>query len=275
MMHHPCFDKKSNKVQRMEPSRVNYDLIAKKYNQRYQEDRLEKIENALVQLAYQSNAKTILEVGCGTGRWLQGLDNQLDEAQLFGLDFSQGMLAQAQEQPTRLSLMQAQASQPPIKANTYDLIFCVNALHHFHDPQKFVFRARQLLRPKGKLAIIGQVPQDRRIHWYVYDYFEGTYETDLVRFPSWGNVTDWLVSAGFEAIEWHPLHQIIDDKQGWAVLDDPFLQKHAVSQLAMLSETKYKSGIAKIKRALKNAEAQNKTLTFPTRLRLDMLVGTV
>jgi SAM-dependent methyltransferase len=120
--------------------------------------------------------------------------------------------------------VQGKASQLGFKTNTFDLIFCVNALHHFDDPENFIRQARHLLRPEGKLAIIGQVPQDRRNHWYVYDYFEGIYETDLERFPTWGNVTDWMVGAGFESIQWQPLHWIIDDKQGWEVLEDPFLQ---------------------------------------------------
>ena len=255
--------------------RVDYDQIAGKYNQRYQENRLEKIENTLVQLARQCNAQTILEAGCGTGRWLEGLASRLQAAQFIGLDFSQGMLAQARERPFPISFVQAKASQPPLKTACFDLIFCVNALHHFFDPAEFIWQTRRLLHPEGKLAIIGQVPEDRRNRWYVYDYFEGLYEIDLARFPTWGNVTDWMVSAGFEAIEWQPLHWIIDDKQGWAVLDDPFLQKHAVSQLAMLSEAEYNAGIAKIQEALQRADAQNNSLTFPTRLRLDLLVGTL
>jgi SAM-dependent methyltransferase len=253
--------------------RVDYDQIAEKYNQRYQEDRLEKIESALVKLALESRTQTILEVGCGTGRWLAGLESQVDTAQVYGLDFSFGMLAQSQKQAVPLRLVQGKASQLGFKTNTFDLIFCVNALHHFDDPENFIRQARHLLRPEGKLAIIGQVPQDRRNHWYVYDYFEGIYETDLERFPTWGNVTDWMVGAGFESIQWQPLHWIIDDKQGWEVLEDPFLQKHAVSQLAMLNEGEYNKGINKIKNALRRADAQIETLTFPTRLRLDMQIG--
>jgi SAM-dependent methyltransferase len=255
--------------------RVDYDQIAEKYNQRYEEDRLEAIENALIKLAHKTSAEMILEVGCGTGRWLAGLESRLDSVQLCGLDFSFGMLEQAQKRTAPHQLVQGKASQLAFTANTFDLIFCVNALHHFHDPQKFIWETRQTLRPQGKLAIIGQVPQDRRNRWYVYDYFEGVYEKDLECFPSWGNVMDWIVSAGFKAIEWHPLHWIRDDKQGWEVLKDPFLQKHAVSQLAMLNEADYAAGIEKIKRALVRADTNEETLIFPARLRLDLLVGTI
>jgi len=254
--------------------RVNYDQIAEKFNLRYQTNSLDNIENALVDLARATRTETILEVGCGTSRWLAGIAKHLKKAHLYGLDFSYGMLEQAQKNITPLNLLQGKASQLPLKPYTFDLIFCVNAFHHFYDPEKFIHHGWQLLHPQGKLAIIGQVPKEHCNRWYVYDFFEGVYETDLQRFPTWGNATDWMVSAGFEAIEWHPLHWIRDDKQGWEVLDDPFLQKHAVSQLAILSEADYDAGIEKIKRALKKAEEKNETLIFPTRLRLDLLVGT-
>jgi SAM-dependent methyltransferase len=253
---------------------VNYDQIAETYNQRYQTNSLDSIETALFQLAREANAQTILEVGCGTGRWLVGLENHLDTIQLYGIDFSFGMLEQAQKQNFPNRLIQGKASQLALKADTFDLIFCVNALHHFRDPSKFIGEAWKCLHPQGKLAIIGQVPQDRRNRWYVYAYFEGVYEKDLERFPTWGNVMDWMVSAGYERIEWHPLHWIIDDKQGRQVLDDPFLQKHAVSQLAILTESEYAAGIEKIKLVLKLADENKETMIFPARLRLDILVGT-
>ena len=253
--------------------RVDYDQIAEKFDLRYQTNSLDSIENALADLVHGTPDNAILEVGCGTGRWLAGVKDHFEGVRLYGLDFSFGMLEQAQKHPAPLKLLQGKASQLPFKTNAFDLIFCVNALHHFHNPEKFVRQGWQLLNPHGKLAIVGQVPKDRRNRWYVYDYFEGIYKTDLERFPTWGNAVDWMVSAGFDAIEWRPLHWILDDKQGWEVLDDPFLQKHAVSQLAILSDADYDAGIEKIKNALKKAEENNETLTFPTRLRLDLLVG--
>ena len=254
--------------------RVNYDQIADKYNQRYHEDSLAGVERALAQLVEDTNAQNILEAGCGTARWLDGLANSHPEAHFYGLDYSQGMLTQAQYRGTDLQLMRGKGGQLPVKAASFDLVFCVNALHHFHDPAGFVDQAQKILRPGGILAIIGQVPQDRRNRWFVYDYFEGSYDIDLQRFPTWGTVMDWMVLAGFHSIQWEPVEWISADKYGREVLDDPFLQKHAVSQLAMISETAYTAGIEKIKAALNRADAESKTLKFETRLRLDMLAGT-
>jgi ubiquinone/menaquinone biosynthesis C-methylase UbiE len=261
----------------MNPSkqRVNYDQISSQYNQRYQENPLVRIERALIQLARRSKARTILEVGCGTGRWLGGLARHLPDVQLFGLDYSHSMLTQAQDHPAALGLVRAKGGLLPLKAGSFDLVFCVNALHHFDDPQAFAAQARQLLQPGGILAIIGQVPQDRRNRWFVYDYFEGTYAQDLERFPAWGSVVEWMIGAGFQEIHWQPVEWVLDDKVGRAVLDDPFLQKHAVSQLALLSDEAYQAGIEKIKAALNLAESRGETLVFKVALRLDLLTGKI
>ena len=261
----------------MTPStpRVDYDPIAAQFQQRYRENPLSEIARALDQLAAQTPAATILEAGCGTGRWLAGLAETQTHAQLYGLDYSAGMLAEAQQHPHPLRLIRGTASRLPLAAQTFDLIFCVNALHHFEDPARFIRASHQLLKPGGVLAIIGQVPQDRRNRWYLYDYFDGTYELDLQRFPTWGTVTDWLIAAGFEQIQWQPIQWIRDNKFGREVLQDHFLQKHAVSQLALLSDAAYAAGIAKIEQAIQQAESRGETLEFKAQLRLDMLTATL
>jgi SAM-dependent methyltransferase len=255
--------------------KVDYDQIAAQYNRRYRANPLVNVELALAQLGRALKAERILEVGCGTGRWLQGLTKFLPEAQFFGLDASLGMLTKASVNETPPNLVQAKAAKPPFVSTKFDFIFCVNALHHFDDPTAFINQTSQLLRPGGLLAIIGQVPHDRRNRWYVYDFFEGTYENDLHRFPTWGTVVDWMIGAGFGQIHWEPVEWISDDKIGWAVLDDPFLQKKAISQLALLSDKAYAAGLGKIRDALKQAEADGETLTFRSQLRLDMLTGVI
>jgi ubiquinone/menaquinone biosynthesis C-methylase UbiE len=254
---------------------VNYDQIASKYNQRYRDNPLGGIEKALVRLIKGGNIQSVIEIGCGTGRWLAGIAHHFPEAHLYGLDYSRGMLTEAQGRSESPELIRGKASQLPLKAGSFDLVFCVNALHHFDDPQEFVAQAQELLEAGGTLAIIGQVPHDRRNRWYIYDYFENIYETDLQRFPTWAAVMDWMVIAGFHQIHWEPVEWISDDKIGWSVLEDPFLQKHATSQLALLDDKAYAAGIEKIKTALKSAETQGEKLIFKAQLRLDMLTGVI
>jgi ubiquinone/menaquinone biosynthesis C-methylase UbiE len=218
-------------------------------------------------------AERILEVGCGTGHWLASL--RPVSGQLYGLDLSAGMLAQAGQRQTPLALIRGRAGQLPFPDRCFDLIYCVNAIHHFQQQRAFVFEARRLLRSGGMLAVVGMDPRAHRDRWYIYDYFEGTYETDLARFPSWGTVLDWMAAADFERVEWRWVERIVDQKQGRAVFDHPFLKKDSCSQLALLTDEAYAVGLDRIEAAVASAEAVGETVMFPTDLLLAMLVGWV
>jgi ubiquinone/menaquinone biosynthesis C-methylase UbiE len=255
------------------PERVNYDAIAPTYNRRFAEQRRSGTLRALEELVRVIGAERVLEVGCGTGHWLARLRNLARQA--YGLDFSAGMLAQAQEQENALDLLQGRAEELPFPAGSFDLVYCVNAIHHFQRQSDFIWQARRMLRPGGALAVLGMDPHHRCNDWYVYEYFDGTFETDLRRFPSWGQVLDWMIAAGFERMELQLAEEIGDPKYGSVVLEDPFLAKNACSQLALLSAQAYEEGLCRIRRALAEAEAQGKPLVFQNTIRIHQLVGWV
>jgi len=253
---------------------VDYDRLAATYDRRFSQGAPRGGAIALQALAQQLDARRILEVGCGTGHWLAGLGGPPSRS-LCGLDLSAGMLAQARGREPSLCLVRGRASQLPFPPASFDLVYCVNAIHHFQRPRAFVAEARRLLRPEGVLAVVGSDPRQPGDRWYVYDYFAGTYETDLARFPSWGTVLDWMVAAGFEPVRWRLVEKIVSEKVGRAVLADPFLEKEAVSQLALLSDEAYAAGLDRIEAALAGAEAAGETLTFPVAFALAMLAGRI
>jgi hypothetical protein len=59
------------------------------------------------------------------------------------------------------------------------------------------------------------------------------------------------------------------------VLDDPFLQKNAASQLALLSDDEYAVGLRRIEAAIAAGEAVGNPPVFPCELTIRMLVGRV
>lgn len=222
-------------------------------------------------LARDLGAERILEVGCGTGRWLADLDPE--RRHLYGLDPSSGMLDEARKRNHDLRLIEGRGGQLPFPDEIFDLVFCVNAIHHFDDPRGFIYDAHRVLRPGGALAVVGSDPHGRQEEWYVYDVFEGTYETDLNRFPTWDEIMDWMTASGFLQVEGRVVERIVAHKGGRDVLEDPFLQKHACSQLALLSDGAYAAGVRRIEEALAKAEAAGETLIFPTNILLAMIVG--
>lgn len=257
----------------MGANQVDYDRIAVTYDRRFVAGDTRGVAQALSILAQGLAPARILEVGCGTGHWLAAL--QPVTGRLYGLDLSAGMLDRARQRPALKHLVRGRARRLPFSDAEFGLVYCVNALHHFQSPRDFVFEARRLIAPGGALAVGMNDPRSMHGRWYVYDYFPGTYETDLARFPSWGTVLDWMADAGFQRVQWQPVDRVVEHKVGRQVLDDHFLQKDACSQLSLLSDEDYAAGLRHIQAALDAAEAAGETVTFAVDLLLALVIGWV
>ena len=250
---------------------VDYDQLARNYDRRFAQEKVRATAVALSTLARDLTARRILEVGCGTGRWLADLLPEWE--QLYGLDLSSAMLLKAKERDAQLQVVRGRAGRLPFPTASFDLVFCVNAIHHFVEQRGFVLEARRLLNSGGALAVVGMDPHDRRDHWYVYDYFNGTYETDLERFPTWGDLVNWMAAAGFGQITWRIVERINDPKVGWDVLDDPFLRKESTYQLVLLTDDAYAEGVRRIREALTAADKVGEQLVFRSDILMGMVVG--
>src|SRR5882672_8752955 len=79
--------------------------------------------------------KTVLDLGCGTGRFSAALANRFD-AEVIGIDPSQKMLAQAQSKPNERSIRYqvGRGEAIPLPDNSIDLIFMSMIFHHLDDP---------------------------------------------------------------------------------------------------------------------------------------------
>ena len=254
----------------MNRPRVDYDQLASTYDARYAVDRLQGIADALVELAVCCAPKRVLEVGCGTGRWLHDLRSRAPF--VCGVDASLAMLRQSAHSHVRVRMVAARANQLPFPNHAFDLMYCVNAVHHFDDPEAFINQAAELLAPDGVLSIIGIDPRLIR-HWYLYEYFEGARDTDLWRYPSWGDVVNWMAAARFAQIEYRIADRMDGTKSGRSILSDPFLKKESNSLLALLSDEEYHAGLRRIESAIAQAESEGRAIQFPAELEFAMVTG--
>jgi ubiquinone/menaquinone biosynthesis C-methylase UbiE len=255
----------------MPDSHLNYDPIATTYDRRYAVNDMKNTLLALQALARSIEVQSVLEVGCGTGHWLAALSPNVN--QLYGLDLSAGMLSHARQRGLNLKLMLGQAGCLPCSAASMDMIFTLNAIHHFPDKQAFIAEAFRLLLPAGVLAVIGSVLPTQVDDWYIYRYFPGTYERDVARFPTRQALLDWMTQAGFIHFENLTLEHFANQYPGRAVLDDPFLPKNSTSQLALLSDQAYAQGIQRIEHDIEAAEQAGEQILFSSSIYLHMVTG--
>jgi SAM-dependent methyltransferase len=114
---------------------TDYTPIAPTYDARYAANPLSGIKGALLAVATHVRAKHVLEVGCGTGHWLAEL--KLVATDLYGIDPSHEMLAKARERDAALNLACGRDTDLRFPDAFFDMVFCVNAIHHFDAPQRF------------------------------------------------------------------------------------------------------------------------------------------
>ena len=134
------------------------------------------------------------------------------------------MLARAREKEAALPLVRGSAESLPFAAESFDLVFCVNALPHFPQPDAFIAEAYRLLASEGTVAVVGRDPRLCSDRKWEYQYFPETHAADLARFPSWGTIADWMIAAGFAELSLRPVERIFDPKVGREMLDNPWLQ---------------------------------------------------
>ena len=99
-----------------------------------------------------SQEVSVLDVGCGTG-WFLDLLQQQGWNNLSGLDLSPDMLVIAKQMVPAAKLYEAPIQELDYAAEKYDVITCLATLHHMPDLKFVANKLFSLLNPGGKLIV--------------------------------------------------------------------------------------------------------------------------
>lgn len=127
------------------------------YNQKYFKDRdlLDlHLAEAIKFLMNKHKLRSVLDVGCGTGRLVNYLNDQ--GFQSIGIDPSKQAITLARKENKQSILQQASATNLPFKKNSFDIITSISVIEHLPKKaeKKFISEIKRILKSKGIIFLV-------------------------------------------------------------------------------------------------------------------------
>ena len=168
------------------------------YNTRWQRYNTKTLSETLATIDFttlhgikeqQGRMPRVLDVACGTGILLKQILAQVPDLEVFALDASADMLAQAQAalqghphvHLERMRIGRGIAPKLPYPQEHFDLITCTNVLHDIPEAMALLIELGKLLTPGGQLVVEDFAPRQPRLFWAAFEWFLQQIEGNNVR----------------------------------------------------------------------------------------------
>lgn len=152
---------------------------------------------------YSGREARILDVGCGTGKFIDRIRSALPMASVWGVDLVGPMLHQGMHRWARhrgsVQPIQADSERLPFADNQFDAITCAHSFHHYPDQAQAVAEMYRVLRPGGRLLLVDG-HRDWIWGWFIYDVCVA-FREGAVHHCSARRFRDLTETAGFEPAE--------------------------------------------------------------------------
>ncbi|MBS1688001.1 MAG: class I SAM-dependent methyltransferase [Bacteroidetes bacterium] len=175
---------------------VIYNTIGQGYNATRKADPY--IAERLYQLLLPEENGIYLDIGCGTGNYLQAMINKgLD---MKGIDPSDIMLDAARGKQLNTELIKAYAHDIPFPKGYFNGAMAILTIHHWSNRQTGMNELRRVIKPGGRLVFFSFTPQQTMNYW-LHHYFPRMITQAASIVPTLDEMKDILTEAGFGTTE--------------------------------------------------------------------------
>jgi ubiquinone/menaquinone biosynthesis C-methylase UbiE len=166
---------------------------------------LAREERYLVPLLPDLHDKQVLDMACGTGRWLERLLAQGAHSGI-GIDFSRAMLGIARKKVTLTGrLARVDCLQLPFRNSVFDLAICSFAVSHIQDLQRMARELARVMKANSDVFVSDLHPEAYTRGWRT-GFRDGPSTCQIRTMPHTAEeIVSVFYSAGFECLTHLPL----------------------------------------------------------------------
>jgi ubiquinone/menaquinone biosynthesis C-methylase UbiE len=197
--------------------------------------------------------KTIIDLGCGTGRFLNVL-TAYSQGTILGLDPSSKMISKAKKTLNRSkgSLIQTTAEYICLDNDSVDLVFLSQTYHHFKDKNMAILEIRRILRKNGFFCIRNSVIENLDTCLYL-KFFPTAYKDDHLLLPSRNEVKNSIMEHNFKIVSHSVVnYKVADDLKGCYEKS----RLRGTTDLALLPDNKFYKGLKEFELYCKENESK-------------------
>jgi ubiquinone/menaquinone biosynthesis C-methylase UbiE len=187
----------------------------------------------------------IIDLGCGTGRFMEGLSNHFS-AKVYGIDPSWNMLSMAKQTliSHKIEFIQGDAENIPLANDVADMIFLSMVYHHIKNKDKAIYEFRRILKAYGFLCIRTSTIDSLDSYPYL-QFFPTALQINIEKLPSRDGLIDFLQKNGFKTMRHAIISQITAENY------NQYFEKiklRGLSDLTAITDDEFNEGLAQLEK---------------------------
>ena len=146
---------------------MNYNQIAKSYNELHEQEQLNKVKITIKLLKIKD--EKVLDVGCGTAFYSNLIENYT------GIDPSKEMLKQS-----KANVILGKGENLPFKGKEFNTVISISAIHNFDDPIKGIEEIKRVAKDKIAISVFKRAEKFQIIKNQLADFKQFEEEKDII-----------------------------------------------------------------------------------------------